>query len=81
MAASLAGSVEKMNAENWSSHERRRSVKARIWLCSLTPCTLCAAQDQSLLVLTTVWKIPEEEGILPCTPPSLWVMQMTQQVG
>ena len=59
MAASLAAFVEKTNTGNWSSQERGRRVKARVWLCSLTPCTWCAAQDQGLPVLTTVWKTEE----------------------
>lgn len=81
MAASLAGFVEKMNTGNWSSHERGRKVKARVWLCSLTRCTWCTTQDQGLPVLTTVWKTPEEEGSLSCTLQSLWLTQMTQQMG
>lgn len=61
MAVSLAGFIEEINTEKWPSHERARRVKARVWLCSFTPCTLCATQDQVVPVLTTVWKAPEEE--------------------
>lgn len=60
MAVSLAGFSEETNTEKWSSHERGRRVKGRVWLCSLTTCIWYATQDQGLPMLTTVWKAPED---------------------